>query len=152
VDEERAGERNPVKVRVGWPRWGPLVAVALLGGLSGLYVAITPAGGQTPLTDGSWDAFAAREAEVAAIVSRLLVVLGLLGLGFGLASAAIAALPYRAGQAWSWTALWLLPLIYGGIAARQLVDGYPVGYFYAALAVVAGLSLLLSVPARGGRS
>lgn len=137
---------------LAWPRWAPLLAVALLGGLSGLYVAITPAGGQTPLTVGSWAEFATREAEVAAIVSRLLVVLGLLGLGFGAAAATIILVPYRAGQAWSWTALWLLPLIYGGIAARQLVDGYPIGYFYAGLALVAAVTLLLSVPARGGRS
>jgi hypothetical protein len=116
----------------------------LLGGLSGLYVAITPAGDQTPLVGGSWAEFATREAEVAAIVSRLLVVLGLLGLGFGGAAVAIILVPYRAGRGWSWYVLWLLPLIYGAVAARQLMDTYPIGYFYAGLAVVAGLALLLS--------
>jgi hypothetical protein len=93
---------------------------------------------------GTWAEFATRESEVASVVSRLLVVLGLLGLGFGAAAAAIILIPYRAGETWSWYALWLLPLTYGTVAARQIVDSYPIGFFYAGLAVVAGLGLLLA--------
>jgi hypothetical protein len=127
-----------------WLSWGLLSAVAMLGALSALYVAITPTGEQTPLVGRSWAEFAAQDAEAASIVSRLLVVLGLLGMAFGLGAFLIALIPYRRGEAWSWYALWLVPLTYGAIGVRQLTDHYAIGYFYAALAAAAVLALLLA--------
>ena len=118
---------------------------AVLGALSAFYVAITPAADQTPLVGRTWEEFAAQDAEVASIVSRLLVVLGLLGIGFGTTALVIALIPYRAGDRWSWFALWVLPLTYGAIAVRQLVDDYAVGYFYAGLAGVALIGLLVGM-------
>ena len=120
-------------------------ATGVLGALSALYVAITPAGEQTPLAGRIWAEFAAQDAEMASIVSRLLVVLGLLGIAFGLAALLIALIPYRRGQSWSWYALWLVPLTYGAIAVYQLTSEYVVGYFYAGLAGAGMLALLLSV-------
>ena len=114
-----------------------MAAVAALGAVSALYVALTSAGDQTPLADRTWEQFAAGDAEVAAIVSRLLVVLGLLGVAFGALSLVVALVPYRLGARWAWYALWLVPVTYGAIAARQLSDRYAIGYFYAALAAVA---------------
>ena len=122
-----------------------MAAVAALGAVSALYVAMAPAGDQTPLADRTWDQFAAGDAEVASIVSRLLVVLGLLGVAFGALSLVVALVPYRLGARWAWYALWLVPVTYGAIAARQLSDQYAIGYFYAALAVVAGIGLLVEI-------
>jgi hypothetical protein len=125
--------------------WGLLSAVAVLGALSALYVVITPTGEQTSLVGRSWVQFAAQDAEVASIVSRLLVVLGLLGMAFGVGAMLVALIPYRRGEKWSWHTSWLMPLTYGAIAIRQLSDQYAIGYFYAALAMAAGLALLLSI-------
>ena len=123
-----------------------MAAAAAFGALSALYVALTPAGDQTPLANRTWEQFAAGDAEVASIVSRLLVVLGLLGVAFGALSLVVALVPYRLGARWAWYALWLVPVTYGAIAARQLSDQYAIGYFYAALAAVAGIGLLLEIP------
>lgn len=125
--------------------WGLLAGVAALGALSALYVALTPTGDQTPLADRTWEQFAATDAEVASIVSKLLVVLGLLGFAFGSLSLVVSLVPYRLGARWAWYALLLVPITYGAIAARQLFDQYPIGYFYAALALVAGLGLLVEI-------
>ena len=51
----------------------------------------------------------------------------------------------RLGARWAWYALWLLPVTYGAIAARQLADQYAVGYFYIGLAAVAGIGLLIEM-------
>ena len=77
---------------------GVLAAVAVLGALSALYVAITPAADQTPLVDRSWADAVAQDPELTSIIARLLVVLGLLGTAFGLAAAVIALVPYRRGE------------------------------------------------------
>ncbi len=120
-----------------------VAAVALIGALSAVFVAITPAEDQTPLVDRTWADFAAQDPEVASIVSRILVVLGLLGTGFGAFGFIVAVIPYRRGERWSWFALWLLPLTYGLVAARMLSGDYPIGWFYAVLAGVAVIGLLL---------
>ena len=79
-------------------------------------------------------------------MSRLLVVLGLLGVAFGVLSLVVALVPYRLGARWAWCAWLLVPVMCGAIAARQLSDQYAIGYFYAALAAVAGIGLLLELP------
>jgi hypothetical protein len=126
--------------------WGLVAAAAAVGALSALYVAVTPAGDQTPLVDRTWEQLAAADAEVASIVSRLLVVLGLLGVAFGALSLVVSLVPYRLGARWAWYALLLVPVTYAAIAVRQLADQYAVGYFYAALAAVAGVGLLIELP------
>ena len=136
---------DDVAVRSRWS-WGFIAAAAALGALSALFVAVTPAGDQTPLAGRTWEQFAVADSEVGSIVSRLLVVLGLLGIAFGTLSLVVSLVPYRQGARWAWYALLLLPVIYGAIAARQLSDQYPIGYFYAALAVVAAVGLLIEIP------
>jgi hypothetical protein len=126
--------------------WGLVAAAAALGALSALYVAVTPAANQTPLVNRTWEQFAVADAEVASIVSRLLVVLGLLGVAFGALSLVVSVVPYRLGARWAWYALLLVPVTYAAIAARQLADQYAVGYFYAVLAAVAGIGLLIELP------
>ena len=122
-----------------------MAAAAALGALSALYVAVTPAGDQTPLADRTWEQFAAADSEAASIVSRLLSVLGLLGIAFGTLSLVVSLVPYRLGARWAWYALLLVPITYGAIAARQLADLYAIGYFYAALTAMAGLGLLIEI-------
>ena len=53
---------SPARRHVPWPSWGLLSATAVLGALSALYVAITPAGEQTPLAGRNWAEFAAQDA------------------------------------------------------------------------------------------
>ena len=125
--------------------WALLVIVTTLGGLSALWVAWVPAADQTSLDARTWQQFATTDPEVASLVSRLLVVLGLLGAGFGAAAAILTLFAYRRGARWAWGALWLVPLVYGAIAVRQLADAYPVGYFYAGLAIVAAVALVTPV-------
>jgi hypothetical protein len=137
-----------------WVSWGLLAAVTTLGGLSGLYVAITPVADQTPLVARTWEQFASQEAEVASIVARLLVVLGLLGASFGVLGAIVSVLAYRHGRRWASYCLWLVPVTYAAISARMLADDYPVGHFYAALAVAAAAALLVPLlprPPHDGR-
>ena len=123
--------------------WGLIAAVAVVGGLSAAYVFFTPTAEQTPLAGQTWTSFAAGNGDVARLVDRLLAVLGLLGMAFGASAAVIALVPYRRGERWGWWALWIVPLAYGAVAARQLADQYPVGYFYLALAALALLALSL---------
>ena len=80
---------DDVTIRSRWT-WGLVAAVAALGAMSALYVAVTPAGDQTPLANRTWEQLAGADAEVASIVSRLLVVLGLLGAAFGALSLVVA--------------------------------------------------------------
>ena len=129
--------------RVPLVSWGLLTIVTTLGGLSAVFVAVVPAVDQTPLDGRTWQQFATTDPEVASIVARLLVVLGLLGVGFGTVAALVALFAYRRGSRWAWYALWLVPLVYGVIAARQLADAYPVGYFYAGLAIAAVVGLVI---------
>ena len=125
--------------------WALLTTVATLGGLSALFVALVPAADQTPLNGRTWQQLAAADPEVASIVARLLVVLGLLGVGLGATAALVTLFAYRRGARWAWYALWLVPLIYGAIAVRQLADAYAVGWFYAGLAAFAVVGLVVSV-------
>jgi hypothetical protein len=125
--------------------WGLVTIVTTLGGLSAVYVALTPAADQTPLNGRTWQEFATMDPEVASIVARLLVVLGLLGVGFAVVAALVSLFAYRRGARWAWYALWLVPLVYGAIAARQLADAYAVGYFYAVMAAVAALALVIPI-------
>jgi hypothetical protein len=126
--------------------WGPLATVGTFAALSAMWVALTPAGEQTELAGRTWEQFALQDPEVANLVSRQLNVLGFLGGGFGLLAAVVSLLPFRRGERWAWYALWLFPITIGAVAARQLIDQYPPGYYYAALTAVAVGGLLL--PAR----
>jgi hypothetical protein len=80
---------------------------------------------------------------VAYLVSRQLNVLGFLGAGFGLLAAVVSVIPYRRGERWAWSALWLFPVTIGAVAARQLIEQYPAGYYYAAITTLAVVGLLL---------
>jgi hypothetical protein len=128
-----------------WTSWGPLAAAAILTGLGSLWVALTPAGEQTELASRTWAQFAQGDREVASLYGMDLVILGLMGAGFGLLGGVVSAIPYRLGERWAWYASWLIPLTIGVVAARMLVDQYSAGYFSAALAAVAMIGLLLPV-------
>jgi hypothetical protein len=67
-------------------------------------------------------------------------------LGFALFISVIAYVPYRAGEKWSWYAMWIMPGILGLTAAVMFVnDAAMLGAFYAVTAVVAVLPLAFSV-------
>jgi hypothetical protein len=128
---------------VPWISWGTLAIVATFAALAALWVALTPAGEQTELTGRTWDEFAQQDREVASLYAMDLAILGLLGAGFGLLAALVSLIPYRRGERWAWYALWLVPIMIGAVAARMLVDQYWTGYFYAGLAAVAVVGLVL---------
>ena len=134
--------------------WMTLSIVGAVVGLAALWVALTPTGGQTELRDRAWDQFAQQDPEVASLYSMDLVTLGILGAGFGFLVLAVAAAPYRRGERWAWTVLWLAPITIGAVALRMLASQYAVGYFYAGLAAAALVAVLLTARgfiARGGR-
>ena len=123
--------------------WLPLALIAALTLASALFVAVTPAGGQTELAERTWEQFAAGDPEVASRFSMQLVLVGVSAAAFSLLSLAVVLIPYRAGHRWAWRILWLMPITHGLISARMLVDGYPVGYYYAALALGAAVALVI---------
>lgn len=135
-DERLAG-------RVPWFSWIPLATVGTAAALASIWVALTPAGDQTELAGRTWEQFAHQDPEVASLYSMDLVVLGLLGAGFGLLATAVSLIPYRHGERWAWFALWLVPLTIGAVAVRMLADQYSAGYFYAGVTVAALIALLL---------
>jgi hypothetical protein len=139
--------KSPPSARVPGISWGTLAIVATFAALAALWVALTPAGEQTELASRTWDQFAQQDQEVASIYSMDLAVLGLLGAGFGLLAGLISLIPYRRGERWAWYALWFFPITIGAVAARMLVDQYWTGYFYAGLAAVAVVGLVLPVRA-----
>ncbi|MGH2454738.1 MAG: hypothetical protein ACRDHD_00550 [Candidatus Limnocylindria bacterium] len=128
-----------------WISWGTLAIVATFAALAALWVALTPAGEQTELAGRTWDEFAQQDREVASLYAMDLAILGLLGAGFGLLALVVTLIPYRRGERWAWYAIWLLPITVGAVAARMLVDQYWTGYFYAGLAAVAVVGLVLPV-------
>ena len=123
--------------------WGLIAAATAAGALSALWVAIVPTGDQTFLVGRSWSEFAGIDPEVASIVDRLLVVLGLLGAGFASLACLVAIDPYRRAHRWAWKVLWLIPVVYLAVATRMLLDGYPIAYWYLSLAVLVVVGLLL---------
>jgi hypothetical protein len=131
-------------LRVPWYSWIPLAAVGTLMALACLWVTITPVADQTELDGRTWVQFAGQDAEVAALYAMDLVILGVLGVGFGLLAAVVAAVPYRQGERWAWFALWLVPLTIGAVAVRMLLHQYVASFVYVAFTLVAVVGLLLA--------
>ena len=136
---------DPTRTRPHAVSWLLLGAVAGTTALSAAYVGLTPAGEQTELTGRTWEQFAAQDREVASLVSRLLAIVGLIGAAFALLALVVAVGPYRHGARWAWYTLWLLPASYAAIAARMLADQYAVGWYYAVLAGLALLALVIPI-------
>jgi hypothetical protein len=125
--------------------WILVLTVAVLSTLSALYVGLTPTGDQTELQGRTWEQFARQDPEVAALYSMDLALLGMSMGAFALLATVVAALPYRRGERWAWFALWIVPLMWGGVAVRMFVDQYSAGPVYAVAAAVAALGLLIPI-------
>jgi len=136
---------DPPVLRVPGVSWGLLTVVSALAAAGGLWVALTPTGDQTKLTDRTWEQFAADDPEFASLYSMDLVMLGTFAAGLGLLATVVSAIPYRRGERWAWYALWLVPGTLGTVTARMLVDRYPAGYPYAGLSALAAAALLLPI-------
>jgi hypothetical protein len=132
-------------IRVPWASWCLLTVISTFAAASALWVVLTPAGDQTKLTGRAWEQFALQDPEVASLYSMDLVVLGLLGAGFGLMAAAVSVIPYRRGERWAWYALWLLPLTIGAVAARMLINQYSAAYYYAGITAASLVALLIPI-------
>jgi hypothetical protein len=123
--------------------WILVLTVALLSILSGAYVGLTPIADQTELIGRTWPQFAQQDPEMAALYSMDLALLGMSIGAFAILATVVAAVPYRHGERWAWYALWVVPVLWGGIAARMFVDGYSAAIVYAILAAVAAGALLI---------
>lgn len=140
------GETNPQGNPVPRASWFILAVVTTLTALNGSWVALTPVGAQTELSGRTWEQFAAANADVATIYSLDLALLGMSLTAFSILGLAASLIPYRRGERWSWFVLWLIPLLYGGMALRMLSDQYDVGYMYLGLLVISLIGML--IPAR----
>ena len=125
--------------------WIPVLTVAVLSVLSGAYVGLTSTADQTELQGRTWEEFARQDPEVASLYSMDLALLGMSIGAFAVLAAGIAAIPYRRGERWAWYALWVVPVLWGGAAARMLADRYAAGSVYAILAAIAAIGLLVPI-------
>jgi hypothetical protein len=125
--------------------WVILAVVAALTILSGLYVGLTPTGSQTELSGRTWEEFAATDPEVASIYSLDLVLLGISLAAFAILATILALLPYRRGERWAWFALWLLPLVHGGIGLTMMMYQYDAAYVYLGLFVISLIGILIPI-------
>jgi hypothetical protein len=125
--------------------WILLLAVAVLSLLSGLYVGLTPTADQTELQGRTWQQFAQQDPEIAALYSMDLALLGMSIGAFAALATVVAALPYRHGERWAWYALWIVPVLWGGVAIRMFVEGYSAATVYAVMAAVAAGALLIPI-------
>jgi hypothetical protein len=133
--------------RVEIPRisWILVLIVAALSVLSALYVGLTPTADQTELQGRTWELFARQDPEVAGLYSMDLALLGMSIGAFAVLAVVIAAIPYRRGERWAWYALWVVPLLWGGVAARMFIDQYSAGSVYAVAAAMAVIGLLIPI-------
>ena len=131
--------------RVPRASWIILAIIAMLTILSGLWVGLTPTGSQTELSGRTWEEFAAADPEVAGIYSMDLVLLGITLTAFAILGTIVTLIPYRRGERWAWFALWLIPLVHGGIALRMLSDQYEAAYVYLALFVISLIGILIPI-------
>lgn len=132
-------------VRMPRTSWLPLTVTSFAVAASALWVALTPVEEQTELAGRTWQEVARQDPEVASLYAMDLVVLGLLGAGFGVLATVISAVPYRRGERWAWYALWLVPITIGAVAGRMLLDHYSAAWYYAGLTAVALVALLLPI-------
>ncbi len=139
------GQMAPQDNRVHRASWIILAAVATLTILSGLYVGLTPTSSQTELSGRAWEDFAAADPEMASIYSMDLALLGMALTAFAVLSTILTVIPYQRGERWAWFALWLIPLVHGGVALRMLVDQYEAGYVYLGLFVISLIGILLPI-------
>ena len=136
---------EPQENRLPRASWIILAVVATLTILSGLYVGLTPVGSQTELSSRTWEEFAAAEPEVATTYAMDLVLLGMTLTGFAILGTILTLIPYRRGERWAWFALWLIPLVHGGLALRMLADQYEAGYVYLGLFVISLIGILIPI-------
>jgi FtsH-binding integral membrane protein len=74
--------------------------------------------------------------------------LALLGMSIGafaVLATVVAAVPYRRGERWAWYVLWVVPLLWGGVAVRMFIDQYSAGSVYAVAAAIAVVGLLIPI-------
>jgi hypothetical protein len=122
-----------------------VLTVAVLSVLSALYVGLTPTADQTELQGRTWEEFARRDPEVAALYSMDLALLGMSIGAFAVLAMVVAGMPYRRGERWAWYALWVVPLLWGAVAARMIIDQYSAAAVYAVAAATAVVGLLIPI-------
>ncbi len=133
------------RVKIPTISWILVLTVSVLSVMSALYVGLTPTADQTELQGRTWEQFASQDPEVAGLYSMDLALLGMSIGAFAVLAVVVAAIPYRRGERWAWYALWVVPLLWGGVAARMLIDQYSAGSVYAVSAVIAVVGLVLPV-------
>jgi hypothetical protein len=139
------GVMDRSRVEIPKVSWILVLTVAVLSLLSGLYVGLTPTAGQTELQGRTWQQFAQQDPEIAALYSMDLALLGMSIGAFAVLATVVAAVPYRHGERWAWYVLWVVPLLWGGVAVRMFIDQYSAGSVYAVAAAIAVVGLLIPI-------
>jgi hypothetical protein len=102
-------------------------------------------GSQTELSGRTWEQFAASDPDVAGIYAMDLVLLGITLTAFAILATIVTLIPYRRGERWAWFALWLLPLVHGGIALTMLMDHYAAAYVYLGFFLISLIGILIPI-------
>ncbi len=126
--------------------WIILVALGALLELSALYILVAGVDpGEFEASTGlSWDTLEGTYPEVATYIKRLERLSGVALLGLASLGGALALWRFRRGDPWAWYALWVFPLVLGGIALVMLSHGAAgLGIYYGLLGLVALLALVL---------
>lgn len=127
--------------------WGILLTLSVLLVINGLWLffAVGSAAVFEQDTGVSLSELQAAYPSVAAVMERRGQTVAILLTGLALLAFVVSLTGLRTASAWAWTSLWVLVLVLGVIAFRNLADGGAVlGLYYLALAVVAGTGLLLA--------
>jgi len=129
--------------------WALVAALGVLLAAFGAYVLFVPVDPADFLaeTGTDWAAFMSAQPDAAAYLEREARLIAALSLGFGALCAVLAIGPLRRGDRAAWWILWLLPadlalitVVFFASAATAL------GLYYAVVAVVAAVGLVLALP------
>ena len=112
--------------------WIILFALGILGLIGGLAIIFTGSGQLDAgiirnLTGMTWEEIATTSPGIASLVSYLQRTIGVSALSGSVLLVAIAAMPYRKGERWSWYVLWVPLAIWIAGTAIDLEAGASLG-------------------------
>ena len=135
--------------------WAALFAISVLMALVSIWVISAPIDQDVfhASTGQSWSAFASASPTVAVFLEREVRLLGVSHAGVSMLAAAVTWLWLRTGDRRATGALWILPATLAATAALLFSGGTAsLGQFYALLAVLTSVALVVADRALAGRT